>query len=470
MDASLLSLLLYTYPVMVTVAAIALGRERASRRTAAALALAVGRARARAGRRRGRRARPARHRARRSARRSSTAPTSSSPTASPRASARSSSATLVCTGAAMHADARLGRARATCIPARERRRVRLARRASRWCPRWRRSACSSPACAASARPRPSILSTLEPVVDRRAGAASVFGESLGRASSSPAARSCCGGAGGPRAAARAASVAGRTGTGTRHRDPRADADPQDAGSAQDAMSPRRRDRHKGTTIPDRVATMQIETTHTSAADLQQELPPALRRALARRARGPERRPRLHDGPARRHQRARERIRRRRRDRDRDGYARSSAAGCAAGAAGASPSRSATAKRLGRHAARPSRPRRAATTRRSRSSRRAGSRKTRMRKTVDVDDPELRDAGLRVERGLDVSVRPQAAHRDLDHQERPSSGGAADLRPAPRPRCPAPAGTSGPARGSAPRPAPRRRLPPRRARAIAAVAP
>jgi drug/metabolite transporter (DMT)-like permease len=40
LDASLFSLLLYTYPVFVTVAAIALGREPASRRTAAALALA----------------------------------------------------------------------------------------------------------------------------------------------------------------------------------------------------------------------------------------------------------------------------------------------------------------------------------------------------------------------------------------------------------------------------------------------
>ena len=39
LDASLLSLLLYTYPAMVTVAAIALGRERASRRKAAALIL-----------------------------------------------------------------------------------------------------------------------------------------------------------------------------------------------------------------------------------------------------------------------------------------------------------------------------------------------------------------------------------------------------------------------------------------------
>jgi len=42
LDASLLSLLLYTFPAMVTVAAIALGRERASRRTAAALVLASG--------------------------------------------------------------------------------------------------------------------------------------------------------------------------------------------------------------------------------------------------------------------------------------------------------------------------------------------------------------------------------------------------------------------------------------------
>jgi drug/metabolite transporter (DMT)-like permease len=42
MDASLLSLLLYTFPAMVTVAAIALGRERASRRRAGALVLASG--------------------------------------------------------------------------------------------------------------------------------------------------------------------------------------------------------------------------------------------------------------------------------------------------------------------------------------------------------------------------------------------------------------------------------------------
>jgi drug/metabolite transporter (DMT)-like permease len=40
LDASLLALLVYTFPVIVTVAAIALGREPASRRTGAALALA----------------------------------------------------------------------------------------------------------------------------------------------------------------------------------------------------------------------------------------------------------------------------------------------------------------------------------------------------------------------------------------------------------------------------------------------
>ena len=39
LDASLLSLLVYTFPVMVTVAAVALRRERASRRTGVALAL-----------------------------------------------------------------------------------------------------------------------------------------------------------------------------------------------------------------------------------------------------------------------------------------------------------------------------------------------------------------------------------------------------------------------------------------------
>jgi drug/metabolite transporter (DMT)-like permease len=40
LDASLLALLIYTFPVMVTVTAVALGRERASARTASALVLA----------------------------------------------------------------------------------------------------------------------------------------------------------------------------------------------------------------------------------------------------------------------------------------------------------------------------------------------------------------------------------------------------------------------------------------------
>jgi drug/metabolite transporter (DMT)-like permease len=42
LDASLLGLLLYTFPVMVTVAAVALGREPVRRRTAVALALSCG--------------------------------------------------------------------------------------------------------------------------------------------------------------------------------------------------------------------------------------------------------------------------------------------------------------------------------------------------------------------------------------------------------------------------------------------
>jgi drug/metabolite transporter (DMT)-like permease len=42
LDASLLALLVYTFPVMVTVVAVALGREAASRRTTGALALASG--------------------------------------------------------------------------------------------------------------------------------------------------------------------------------------------------------------------------------------------------------------------------------------------------------------------------------------------------------------------------------------------------------------------------------------------
>jgi drug/metabolite transporter (DMT)-like permease len=88
LDASLFSLLLYTFPVFVTVAAVALRREPASRRTAAALALAsTGLVIVLAG--------PSRERWTPSGRcsrwwrRSSTAPTSSVRRASPRASTRS---------------------------------------------------------------------------------------------------------------------------------------------------------------------------------------------------------------------------------------------------------------------------------------------------------------------------------------------------------------------------------------------
>ena len=77
-DASLLSLLLYTFPAMVAVAAIALGRERADSRRLGALGLASGGlvlvlAGAGAGA-----LDPLGHGARRSPPRSSTAPTSSS--------------------------------------------------------------------------------------------------------------------------------------------------------------------------------------------------------------------------------------------------------------------------------------------------------------------------------------------------------------------------------------------------------
>ena len=88
LDASLLSLLVYTFPVIVTVAAIALGRERASRRTAVALALAsAGLVLVLAGAAAG--ALDPLGTALGLRRRSSTAPTSSSRRASPSASARS---------------------------------------------------------------------------------------------------------------------------------------------------------------------------------------------------------------------------------------------------------------------------------------------------------------------------------------------------------------------------------------------
>ena len=80
-EAPLLALLLYTFPAIVAVAAVALGRERFGSRHVIAVCLAARRPDARAGRRGRRRARPARRRARARRRASSTAPTSSSATA-----------------------------------------------------------------------------------------------------------------------------------------------------------------------------------------------------------------------------------------------------------------------------------------------------------------------------------------------------------------------------------------------------
>ena len=100
-DASLLSLLLYTFPAMVAVAAIALGRERVDARAARRARARLGRPRAGAGQRRRGRARPGGRGAR--ARRGAHlhAPTSSSARASPGGSARRVLSALVCTGAAV---------------------------------------------------------------------------------------------------------------------------------------------------------------------------------------------------------------------------------------------------------------------------------------------------------------------------------------------------------------------------------
>ena len=89
LDASLLSLLVYTFPAIVAVAAIVLGRERLSRRIAVALVLASTGPRAGAGRRRAGALDPLGTALGLTARASSTAPTSSARRASPRASGRS---------------------------------------------------------------------------------------------------------------------------------------------------------------------------------------------------------------------------------------------------------------------------------------------------------------------------------------------------------------------------------------------
>ena len=91
-DASLASLLLYTFPVLVCCGAIVLGRERFEPWKAAVLARRHGRHGARPARRRQRRAAGDRRAARRSAPRRATASTCSSPTASSGASTRGCSA------------------------------------------------------------------------------------------------------------------------------------------------------------------------------------------------------------------------------------------------------------------------------------------------------------------------------------------------------------------------------------------
>ena len=127
LDASLLSLLLYTYPAMVTVAAIALGRERASRRTTVALALACsGLVLVLAGAAAGR-ARPARHRARRSAPRSSTRAYILVSTGIAERVGPLALSTLVAPAPRCTPDAGRARRPATCDPgARQRHRARLA--------------------------------------------------------------------------------------------------------------------------------------------------------------------------------------------------------------------------------------------------------------------------------------------------------------------------------------------------------
>ena len=162
----------------------------ASRRTAPRCALASRRPRARARRRRGGRARPARRRARRSARRSSTAPTSSS-----REGIAARVGPLGARHARVHrrggdADGRRRSSPATCDPGA------VSAAGFGWLAASR--VVSTVAAvglffAGLRRVGPtaaSILSTLEPVVDRRCWRSSCSA-SRSAPSSSPAARSCC---------------------------------------------------------------------------------------------------------------------------------------------------------------------------------------------------------------------------------------------------------------------------------------
>ena len=153
LDASLLSLLVYTFPAMVTVAAIALGRERASSRRAVALAALVGRPRARAGRGGRGCARSARRRCWGFPLPSSTAATSSRSAGVAERVGPLVLSALVCTGAARDAHAGERRRRRPAPGTGERGGPRAGWRASRSSRPSPPSACSSPACGASARRR-----------------------------------------------------------------------------------------------------------------------------------------------------------------------------------------------------------------------------------------------------------------------------------------------------------------------------
>ena len=190
LDASLLSLLVYTFPVIVTVAAIALGRERGEPAHGGGAGARLGRARARARRRRRGRARPGRHRARRSGRRSSTARTSSSREGVAGRVGPLALGALVCTGAA--ATLTLGAARRR-RPATRRPSARRASAGSAASPSSRRSRAIALFFAGPAARRPD--GGVDPLDARAGGDRRARVRRLRRvaraARSSPAARSCC---------------------------------------------------------------------------------------------------------------------------------------------------------------------------------------------------------------------------------------------------------------------------------------
>ena len=179
LDASLLSLLVYTYPVLVTVAAIALGRERGEPPHGGGARAGVGRPRARARRRRRRGAGPARHRARarRGRRLQRLHPRLAGHRRAPRA-ARARHARVHRRGG--HAHARRGRVRRPAPGRRQPGRASPGSAASPPCRPSARSGCSSPGCGASARRRPRSSRRSSRSSPSRSRSL-VFGESLGPA-------------------------------------------------------------------------------------------------------------------------------------------------------------------------------------------------------------------------------------------------------------------------------------------------